>query len=67
MKEVYSIWIVMDMDVKKEEMIEVHTFPEKEDKTLMNIIMVYPLKEDSENESHQIFYTFLFCIRYGTS
>ena len=50
MKEVYSIWIVMDMDVKKEEMIEVHTFPEKEDKTLMNIIMVYPLKEDSENE-----------------
>ena len=31
-------------------MIEVHTFPEKEDKTLMNIIMVYPLKEDSENE-----------------
>ena len=40
----------MDMDVKKEEMIEVHTFPEKEDKTLMNIIMVYPLKEDSENE-----------------
>ena len=46
----YSIWIVMDMDVKKEEMIEVHTFPEKEDKTLMNIIMVYPLKEDSENE-----------------
>ena len=27
-----------------------HTFPEKEDKTLMNIIMVYPLKEDSENE-----------------
>ena len=50
MKEVYSIWIIMDMDVKKEEMIEVHTFPEKEDKTLMNIIMVYPLKEDSENE-----------------
>ena len=50
MKEVYSIWIVMDMDVKKEKMIEVHTFPEKEDKTLMNIIMVYPLKEDSENE-----------------
>ena len=50
MKEVYSIWIIMDMDVKKEKMIEVHTFPEKEDKTLMNIIMVYPLKEDSENE-----------------
>ena len=50
MKEVYSIWIIMDMDVKKEEMIEVHTFPEKEDKTLMNIIMVYPLKEDSEND-----------------
>ncbi len=47
-------------------MIEVHTFPEKEDKTLMNIIMVYPLKEDSENEVIR-FFTHLICIRYGSS